>query len=168
MEALKAIKIIGNQKWWKGCVFISSKYRVTKGFKFHARPQTGAYSCCTLWLFRLLNFKQFYNTVGFRSGLSGRNICFLAISASKKYFGLYTDRPPLVQCRFFFFSFFFNFFFCLLPSHIPGLGNSWRKRSNDRIGNAELTTRGALGPKLATHPAGCPRGPLWSIASKLV
>jgi hypothetical protein len=28
-----------------GCVFISSKYRVTKGFKFHARPQTGAYSC---------------------------------------------------------------------------------------------------------------------------
>ena len=32
-------------KWWKGCVFISSKYRVTKGFKFHARPQTGAYSC---------------------------------------------------------------------------------------------------------------------------
>ena len=42
MEALKAIKIIGNQN-----VFISSKYRVTKGFKFHARPQTGAYS----WLF---------------------------------------------------------------------------------------------------------------------
>ena len=40
MEALKAIKIIGNQN-----VFISSKYRVTKGFKFHARPQTGAYSC---------------------------------------------------------------------------------------------------------------------------
>ena len=29
----------------EGCVFISSKYRVTKGFKFHARPQTGAYSC---------------------------------------------------------------------------------------------------------------------------
>ena len=25
---------------------MSSKYRVTKGFKFHARPQTGAYSCC--------------------------------------------------------------------------------------------------------------------------
>ena len=24
---------------------ISSKYRVTKGFKFHAQPQTGAYSC---------------------------------------------------------------------------------------------------------------------------
>ena len=24
---------------------MSSKYRVTKGFKFHARPQTGAYSC---------------------------------------------------------------------------------------------------------------------------
>ena len=41
MEALKAIKIIGNQN----DVFISSKYRVTKGFKFHARPQTGAYSC---------------------------------------------------------------------------------------------------------------------------
>ena len=47
MEALKAIKIIGNQNDvnCKGCVFISSKYRVTKGFKFHARPQTGAYSC---------------------------------------------------------------------------------------------------------------------------
>ena len=41
MEALKAIKIIGNQNY----VFISSKYRVTKGFKFHAPPQTGAYSC---------------------------------------------------------------------------------------------------------------------------
>ena len=29
----------------EGLCFISSKYRVTKGFKFHARPQTGAYSC---------------------------------------------------------------------------------------------------------------------------
>ena len=29
----------------EGLFFISSKYRVTKGFKFHARPQTGAYSC---------------------------------------------------------------------------------------------------------------------------
>ena len=29
---------------------MSSKYRVTKGFKFHARPQTGAYSCLTyIW-----------------------------------------------------------------------------------------------------------------------
>ena len=28
-----------------GCVFISSKYRVTKGFKFHSRPKTGLYSC---------------------------------------------------------------------------------------------------------------------------
>ena len=27
---------------------MSSKYRVTKGFKFHARPQTGAYSCYIL------------------------------------------------------------------------------------------------------------------------
>ena len=27
---------------------MSSKYRVTKGFKFHARPKTGAYSCYTL------------------------------------------------------------------------------------------------------------------------
>ena len=47
MEALKAIKIIGNQNDvnCKGCVFISSKYQVTKGFKFHAQPQTGAYSC---------------------------------------------------------------------------------------------------------------------------
>ena len=47
MEALKAIKIIGNQNDvnCKGCVFISSNYQVTKGFKFHAQPQTGAYSC---------------------------------------------------------------------------------------------------------------------------
>ena len=28
------------------CFFFFFKYRVTKGFKFHARPQTGAYSCC--------------------------------------------------------------------------------------------------------------------------
>ena len=50
MEALKAIKIIGNQNDvnCKGCVFISSKYQVTKGFKFHAQPQTGAYSCFVL------------------------------------------------------------------------------------------------------------------------
>jgi hypothetical protein len=41
MEALKAKKIIENQN----DVFISSKYRVRKGFKFHAQPQTGAYSC---------------------------------------------------------------------------------------------------------------------------
>ena len=36
---------------------MSSKYRVTKGFKFHARPQTGAY-----WLIDWLieNF-QFYS-----------------------------------------------------------------------------------------------------------
>ena len=75
----------------EGLYFYSSKYRVTKGFKFHARPQTGAYSCCLL---------------------------------------------------------------LLLPSHIPGLGNSyfWRKQSNDCICNAELTTRGALGPKLNCDP----------------
>ena len=50
MEALKAIKIIGNQNDGMdyGCVFISSKYWVTKDFKFHARPQTGAYSCLNL------------------------------------------------------------------------------------------------------------------------
>ena len=29
----------------EGLCFYSSKYRVTKGFKFHAQPQTGAYSC---------------------------------------------------------------------------------------------------------------------------
>ena len=45
MGALKAIKI--NQNDGKA-VFLclpKTKYRVTKGFKFHARPQTGAYSC---------------------------------------------------------------------------------------------------------------------------
>ena len=47
MEALKAYKIIGNRNDWRGrgCVFISSRYRIRKGFKFHAQPQTGAYSC---------------------------------------------------------------------------------------------------------------------------
>ena len=29
----------------EGLCFYSSKYRVTKGLKFHAQPQTGAYSC---------------------------------------------------------------------------------------------------------------------------
>ena len=31
----------------EGLCFYSSKYRVTKGFKLHAQPQTGAYSCFT-------------------------------------------------------------------------------------------------------------------------
>ena len=44
MEALKAIKINQNDGR-ASCGFMSSKYRVTKGFKFHAQPQTGAYSC---------------------------------------------------------------------------------------------------------------------------
>ena len=48
IEALKAIKI--NQNDGRAVhVFMSSKYRVTKGFKFHARPQTGAYSCLLLF-----------------------------------------------------------------------------------------------------------------------
>ena len=29
----------------EGLCFYSSKFRVTKGFKYHAQPQTGAYSC---------------------------------------------------------------------------------------------------------------------------
>ena len=33
----------------EGLCFYSSKYRVTKGFKFHAQPQTGAYSCLALF-----------------------------------------------------------------------------------------------------------------------
>ena len=47
MEALKAIKIIGNQNDGRAVfLFLSNAgYGVTKGFKFHARPQTGAYSC---------------------------------------------------------------------------------------------------------------------------
>ena len=35
---------------------MSSKYRVTKGFKFHARPQTGAYSCLIYDLMSVLVF----------------------------------------------------------------------------------------------------------------
>ena len=58
MEALKAIEIIGNQNNvnCKGCVFISSKYRVTKGSKFHAQPQTGAYSCILILAVFKLSF----------------------------------------------------------------------------------------------------------------
>ena len=49
MEALKAFKIIGNQNDGRAVfLFIPNRYRVTKGFKFHARPQTGAYSCFRL------------------------------------------------------------------------------------------------------------------------
>ena len=50
MEALKAIKIIGNQNDGRAVfLFLPNTGRVTKGFKFHARPQTGAYSCyCTI------------------------------------------------------------------------------------------------------------------------
>ena len=61
MEALKAIKIIGNQNDGRA-VFLflpNSKYRVTKGFKFHARPQTGAYSCSvstSTTLFKIVTF----------------------------------------------------------------------------------------------------------------
>ena len=44
MEALKAIKIIGNQNDGRA-VFLFFQIPGTKGFKFHARPQTGAYSC---------------------------------------------------------------------------------------------------------------------------
>ena len=46
MEALNAIKIIGNQNDGRAVfLFLPNTGYVTKGFKFHARPQTGAYSC---------------------------------------------------------------------------------------------------------------------------
>ena len=50
METLKAIKIIGNHQNDGRAVFLflPNTARVTKGFKFHARPQTGAYSCYIL------------------------------------------------------------------------------------------------------------------------
>ena len=50
MEALKAIKIIGNQIDGRAVFLFLPNTGVTKGFKFHAQPQTGAYSClCTGW-----------------------------------------------------------------------------------------------------------------------
>ena len=54
------------------------------------------------------------------------------------------------------------YFIGYVPSHIPRLGNSffWRKQSKQQVGNAKLTTRGALKTKLATHPTGCPHRPL--------
>ena len=54
MEALKAIKIIRNQNDGRAVFLFSSKYRVTKGFKFYARPQTGAYSCLIILAFNLV------------------------------------------------------------------------------------------------------------------
>ena len=45
MGALKAIKINQNDGRAVFLCLPKTKYRVTKGFKFHARPQTGAYSC---------------------------------------------------------------------------------------------------------------------------
>ena len=47
MGALKAIKINQNDGRAVFLCLPKTKYRVTKGFKFHARPQTGAYSCLT-------------------------------------------------------------------------------------------------------------------------
>ena len=47
MGALKAIKINQNDGRAVFLCLPKTKYRVTKGFKFHALPQTGAYS----WLF---------------------------------------------------------------------------------------------------------------------
>ena len=46
MEALKFIKIIGNQNDGRAVLLFlpNTGTRVTKGFKFHARPGTGAYS----------------------------------------------------------------------------------------------------------------------------
>ena len=39
---------------------ISSKYRVTKGFKFHAQPQTGAYSCLLMYLLKISSLSSRY------------------------------------------------------------------------------------------------------------
>ena len=50
MEALKANKIIGNQNDGMAEFLFFQIRRVTKGFKFHAQPQTGAYSCYVLRL----------------------------------------------------------------------------------------------------------------------
>ena len=45
MEALKAIKIIGNQNDGRAVFFVFQIPGSSKGFKFHALPKTGAYSC---------------------------------------------------------------------------------------------------------------------------
>ena len=50
MGALKAIKINQNDGRAVFLCLPKTKYRVTKGFKFHARSQTGAYSCLVLLL----------------------------------------------------------------------------------------------------------------------
>ena len=48
MEALKAIKIIGNQNDGRAVFYFFQIPGNNLGFKFHARPQTGAYSCLKL------------------------------------------------------------------------------------------------------------------------
>ena len=55
----------------EGLCFYSSKYRVTKGFKFHAQPQTGAYSCLRFegsWMLIILmcvHLKWYVNHIGY-------------------------------------------------------------------------------------------------------
>ena len=45
MEALKANKIIGSQNDGRAVFLFLPNLPGKKGFKFHAQPQTGPYSC---------------------------------------------------------------------------------------------------------------------------
>ena len=85
---------------------MSSKYRVTKGFKFHARPQTGAYSCycivsCIVSSYRLKNsFSQSWSWIWGVFG-SYYQVSTMSMSMRLRHFlslsygaGLYlNDRP---------------------------------------------------------------------------
>ena len=83
MEALKANKIIGNQNDGRAVfLFFQIPVLVTKGFKFHAQPQTGAYSCCSKMLPSWVNWSIICvlplrvkgpHNVGDFSGRSGRS-----------------------------------------------------------------------------------------------
>ena len=66
-----------------------SKHRVTKGFKFHAQPQTGAYSCLALCLIDELGLFQI-KSVRIKSG----KVCHILVNFVK-YFWILPNIPEL-------------------------------------------------------------------------
>ena len=77
-----------------------SKYRVTKGFKFHARPQTGAYSCLKLvseilYLFLAENGRLLF--VWFVATLSDFGLLFLDRSTRRAEKD--ANKETIILCR---------------------------------------------------------------------
>ena len=87
MEALKAIKIIGNQNDGRAGFFYFFQIPGNKGFKFHARPQTGAYSCYIL------------KNKGSKYESSRYNIYERASSGLSKNRSRFPNRPSWAELR---------------------------------------------------------------------